>query len=263
MMRHRKIRLDLYEYLRGELPADESAKVEHHLAHCPRCADEADRLHRLLAGPAQSLPEQARPPEYWARFAEGVEQRIRAAEAGRNAVRRPVEIFRPVFHPWRRPALAALGGALAVVVVAVLLWRPAQPPPRSPVLTEANLSGDEPRATSARMEQYLRKSKILLIGLTNARPEDGPNLDLSTEREASKQLIHEARYLESQPIDPRAARLIDRLNKILIELANMKEQGNLPDVEILRGGIHQENLLFRIRMAESYYDTTATADHSY
>ena len=53
-----------------------------------------------------------------------------------------------------------------------------------------------------------------------------------------------------------AEKLIGDLEKILIELANIKEESGLPNVEIVRGGIHQENLLFKIRMAEAMYDTT-------
>ena len=46
------------------------------------------------------------------------------------------------------------------------------------------------------------------------------------------------------------------LEKILIELANIEEHRDLPNVEIVRGGIRQENLLFKIRMAEAMYDSS-------
>jgi len=87
-------------------------------------------------------------------------------------------------------------------------------------------------------------------------------VDLSSERKVSRDLIEEARYLQSQPLDRRSERLIGDMEKILIELANMKEQNELPNVEMIRGGIHQENLLFKIRMAESLYDTTAAIQGS-
>ena len=108
-----------------------------------------------------------------------------------------------------------------------------------------------------RMERYLRKSKILLVGLSNMKTDAGHPLDLSAEREASRSLIKEARYLQTQDIDRRSARLISALNKILIELANLEEHNDIPGVEIIRGGINQENLLFKIRMAEAMNDSTA------
>lgn len=171
-------------------------------------------------------------------------------------------LFRPPLAAWRAPALVAVGGAVAVALAAVIFWKPPHASePVVPAVTES--APDQTNATRVRMEQYLRKSKVLLIGLTNADPGESSSIDLSAERQASRQLMHEARYLETQPIDPRSARLIDALDKILIELANMKEHENLPDVEVIRTGIHHENLLFKIRMAESIYDTAGTAGYSY
>jgi hypothetical protein len=68
-------------------------------------------------------------------------------------------------------------------------------------------------------------------------------------------LVREARYLKQQPLDVRSRQLMNDLERILIELANTEEQNDLPNVEIIRGGIHQENLLFKIRMAEAMYDS--------
>jgi hypothetical protein len=101
---------------------------------------------------------------------------------------------------------------------------------------------------------------MLFVGLTNMKLHDDENIDLSAERKVSRQLIHEARYLKTQPIDERSAQLIGDLEKILIELANMKEENDISNVEIIRGGIHQENLLFKIRMAESLYDSVSSTN---
>ncbi len=263
MIRHRKIRLRLYEYLKGELPPEESAEIALHLERCPDCAAEASGMRTVLGGVPGHAAADERPAPYWDQFAASVERKLRAREADGRAANRARDFLRPVFHPWRRPAVAALAGAMAVVLAAVLFWRPPRPVPPPPEVAVESPAADPALATRARMEQYLRKSKVLLIGLSNARQDESSSVDMSAEREASRQLIHEARYLESQPIDPHAAKLIDNLKKILIELANMKDEGNLPDVEIIRGGIHQENLLFKIRMAESYYDTAAYAGGSY
>src|SRR6185369_5044246 len=100
---------------------------------------------------------------------------------------------------------------------------------------------------------YITQSKTLLVGISNMKPVSETSYDLSVEQVKSKQLIQEARYLKEQPIDARAQRLIGDLERILIELANMKEEGNAPNVEILRGGLHQENLLFKIRMEEKTF----------
>ncbi len=55
----------LWEYLEGELPDQDRAKVDEHLAACLRCCGEAefaDELRRFLAthGPDQAMPDGVR-----------------------------------------------------------------------------------------------------------------------------------------------------------------------------------------------------------
>src|SRR5258708_35821753 len=110
------------------------------------------------------------------------------------------------------------------------------------------------------MHQYFRRSKILLIGLANIHQDQQGEVDLTADRRTSRSLVQEARYLEDQPLDHRSARLIGDLQKILIELANTKGRNGMPEVQILQGGIHRENLLFKIRMAETMFDSTQFAN---
>jgi len=112
-------------------------------------------------------------------------------------------------------------------------------------------------ADPVRMElaEYYRKSKILLVGISNINPELGQSVDLAVERQVARQLIYQTRYLDSKQLDERSRALVRALERILIELANMEQQADLKDVDIIRAGIHQENMLFKIRMAESDYAT--------
>jgi hypothetical protein len=88
---------------------------------------------------------------------------------------------------------------------------------------------------------------------------ENPTIDLSTERQVSRDLIHEAQFVRDQPINNKTERLVHDLERILIELANSEEQTDLPNVELIRSGIQQENLLFKIRMAEASFDTSRHA----
>jgi hypothetical protein len=100
------------------------------------------------------------------------------------------------------------------------------------------------------MNEYLKKSRVLLVGLSNHRGEGNDREDLSIERGRSRQLVHEARFLKRQPLDVRSAKLVDDLERIQIELANLDENRAASDVEPIIAGIRQENLLFKIRMTE-------------
>jgi hypothetical protein len=105
------------------------------------------------------------------------------------------------------------------------------------------------------MNEYLKKSRVLLVGLSNNRGQGNEWGDLSVERGRSRQLVHEARLLKRQPLDVRSAKLIDDLERIQIELANLDESRAGSDVEPIIAGIRQENLLFKIRMTEMLMTT--------
>ncbi len=165
----------------------------------------------------------------------------------------PFSYLHDTIVPQRR-FMVATGGAVAVLG---LLWfgsnewmRRQTAHPEPPLNTVQHVEN-----TVDPMGQYLRRSKVLLVGLSNLKTADGSPVDLSVERTVSRELIREARNLGEEHLDPRSVLLLRDLQKILIELANMEQQSDLPNVEIIRSGIEQENLLFKIRMAEATRDS--------
>ena len=249
----------LYEYLQEDLPPEERKRIEVHLARCPRCTEEARKLKSLLSLlPSAVQPSEALPPEYWQNFSAAVERRLEADEE-RDVVTSSIRPF--VHRPAMRWSFAAGAFAFALGVTAVLLFHPRQtiapvqvePLPQKEAVT-ASYSGE-------RMEQYFRKSKILLVGLSNMKVDDSQDIDLSAEQKISRELLYESRYIRQQPIDPRSARLVGDMEKILAELANTKEHDAAPNIRILRGGIHQQNLLFKVRMAEQLFDSASVTQY--
>lgn len=250
MMDHRGVRTVLYEYVRGELVEGEEARVREHLARCPRCSREHNILKRELelVPLAGRKPSDERSEEFWRSFAANVERRIKEQRRTRPAFGGFLDQLSLLWLS-RRSQFAAAGG-VALVLLAALLWITQSESIRSPE-NEATLS-DENAVVPAHQEMndYFRKSKILLVGISNMSTPSGQPVDLSSERRIARGLIQKARLLEAQASDERATELINQLERILIELANMEEQVDLKDVELLRSGIRQENLLFKVRMAE-------------
>jgi hypothetical protein len=250
----------LYDYATGALDEAERTRVAGHLAHCPSCSGDfaiVQAALALLPKPATS-PDEERDAAFWTSFANGVEARTRAAT--RRTASWPLAARDSLlsFIAFNRAPLLAGAGTIAMIAAAVVMFWPRATDQRPPevgtsaenVMTVAN----EP---TRRMNDYLTQSKVLLVGIVNMKADEGIPLDLSAEQRKSRALVHEARYLRQQPMDARSARLISDLEKILIELANMEEHQDLPDVELIRTGIRRENLLFKIRMAESYLDASA------
>jgi len=260
---HRKINLLLYDYLKNEVSDSERIAIEKHLESCRHCKDDVAEIRAAIQLlPQQNiLPSDERPAGYWQRFAGTVDERLKPPSG--SAATFWSDIWDDIisFVMIRPVMVSAVSGVMVLLVVAVLLWQRTIPSRLHEVDGQrqqaAEISGQAINQ-DIRMGDYFRKSKMLLVGITNMKLNENQQVDLSAERKYSRALLQEARYLKNQPMDNRSAKLIGDLEKILIQLANAKDQGDAPDVEIIRGGIHQENLLFKIRVAESVFDSSRT-----
>jgi hypothetical protein len=261
-MRHSEIQTSLYDYLNNTLSDKERAEVEHHLAGCPRCDRELNELKATLEriAPIEHNASTSLPQEYWNQFAARVEQRILSHEEKPKRIPSFIEDWLTCIFPMRRKVVTAIGSGLAIAIIAIILWK--QNTPHSSYSTSEGMNPQESatnsqplavQQTNERVRDYFRKSRTLLVGITNMKLDETTPADFSLERERSRDLIHEARYLKSQSLDRHSEELIRDMEKILIELSSIEQKNDLPNVEIVRSGIHQENLLFKIRMAESMY----------
>ncbi len=251
-MRHAEIRRSLYDFVRGELDAAQAKAIDEHLARCNRCFAECQIVKealRLVPVPSGS-PSSERSPEFWNRFASTVDAKARIVK--KSAVTtNPVFEGIPALITYRRPLVAAFAGAAIVVVVSLVIWSSGvmqQPTVESYSQVVRDVEADPVRVELA---NYYRKSKMLLVGISNIEPESGQRIDLTVEKTAARRLVQQARYLDSDALDERSRALVRALERILIELANMEQQSDVPDVEIVRTGIRSENMLFKIRMAET------------
>ena len=253
-MRHKDVEQLLYEYARGQLDRGQAQAVDEHIARCNKCFGDLQIVKETarIVAPRTNRPSEERSEAFWTGFLEKVEEKTHA-EKSRSVVSNPFwDEIRSVLT-YRRPALLAAAGVVALMIVAVVLWISA---PLSQQVDEQSVQAvGGVKADSLRVElaDYFRRSKVLLVGISNISMERGERLDLSTERKAARKLIQQARYLDNRAPDERSHELIKALERILLELANMEQQADLPDVEIVRSGIHRENMLFKIRMAESEY----------
>lgn len=247
----------LYEFAAGDVSATDRERVRAHLSTCPSCAADLETIFGAMA----VLPRPVTPPgeerdaAFWIAFANGIEAKIRSTPPARHSFPARLRDVAIAFVSANSGTLLVGAGTLAVAAAAILLlWQ--EPPSTANRLQDADSFSARPvtrppvENASLRMNDYLKKSRVLLVGITNMKT-DGETVDLSPERKQSRELIHEAQYLRRQPLDARSAKLIGDLDRILIELANIEESRDLPNVELIRTGIRKENLLFKIRMTEN------------
>jgi hypothetical protein len=124
-------------------------------------------------------------------------------------------------------------------------------------------SGDSLTEFDRRLNKFFRRSRTLLVGVSNMDPAGDGGYGFEGERKVSWSLLREARYLKTGPVDQRSSRLLEDLNQLMTELANSDSPSRHPGVELVREGIENKNLLFKLRMRESHYDRLQVKQASY
>ncbi len=250
MISHARIRQQLYEYMRGELPHKEQESIDAHLDRCAACRGELEELRSAMmtVPPQQVRASDQRAEAYWQSFAARVESRIAETRQKPSSLKNLAPRLRELW--FLRPRMAAaLSGAMAVVLIAAGLWLASGN--RQNAGTQNNAGAVVvPARTNEAVEEYLSSSRMLLVGITNMEPNAGEPIDFGVEKNAARALVRQARMLSPEGVDERSQELIRELSRILIELANMEESADIPEVEMIRTGVRQQNLLFKIRMAE-------------
>jgi hypothetical protein len=255
MKRHSTIRALLYEYATSGLSSTERSEVEGHLRQCRHCASRLDDIRTILAAlpPPGRRPSEERSPEFWQSLSDSVQRSIgQPVDRIPSLTRRVFEEITLAFAFNRRTVTLATGALVVAVLAFVVLRGPGSirhAADSASVPTEVRMVD----TSAQRMNQLLRQSKTLLVGLSNMRTDGTLPLDLRTERVASRRLLNETRELRRRPLDAESARLLDDIEPVMIKLANSSDQVGVPDIELIRSGIRRQNLLFKIRMAENVY----------
>lgn len=263
MTLHTTIQIQLYDYMQGGLSAHDRAEVAAHLRTCASCAAEAEELQAFLASqePVTSDPAAALPPAFWDTLLNEVDMQIASETRARPWYRRLAGWLTPGPTPQYRIAIT-FAALLIVAGSALITWKVMRrdPVPATPAVADALAADSSAIVRPTRLQKYLHRSRTLLVGVANMKIPDDQPADLQAEREASRELVNEARALREEPLDVNSARLISDLEKIQIELANMTPDDPSPGVAMIRQGIESKNLLFKLRIAETLYQQVKYAE---
>jgi hypothetical protein len=255
--------------LYGELTADQKQEFEAHLGTCPVCTAEFERLKTALA----VMDRRVRPEpgsEFWDGF--WVKLASRIEEEDQTA--RPSPIFRLKRSAGSLISLPkwAYQVAAAVLLIALgiflgrMFFRTTGPGTQLARQTPVSHGGAD-AAALLRVQNYFERSKVILLALVNFDPKtkDPHGLNFPGQKKVSRDLVREASYLKTQfrsPAQKRLKDLIAELEMILLQIANLDEHQDIAAVELVKRGLDESAILFKINVSEIWQDASVSKDQS-
>jgi anti-sigma factor RsiW len=143
---------EIVPYLRGELSADERARVESHLDECAQCRESAASSSALLSNLARMVDD-VREPD-WDAYRGELRRKLREAQASGERARGRwwADLQRPVFG-W--PSISMATGAVAVAVLAIaLVMHRGAPGPNAPGVDQLELQQELSSADVGLLANY-------------------------------------------------------------------------------------------------------------
>ena len=232
---------DLILHYYGEEDGDALA-AEQHLEICAECRAFYASLQRVL-NVVDSMPVPPRGPDYEAELWGRVEPHIAARRGW----------WRTWSAPWRWAAVStACAGLMVIAFLAGRSW-PARP--GAPVAPATMASADPQageRVLLLAVGDYLERSQMVLIEISNANPKQA--LDISAEQERAADLISESRLYRQTAAhtgDATVAALLDELDPVLLEIAHAPSQLSAAEATDLRHRLETDGVLFKVRVLGS------------
>ncbi|HWC98114.1 MAG TPA: hypothetical protein VG456_15245 [Candidatus Sulfopaludibacter sp.] len=212
--------------------------AEHHLDECPGCREMFSSLQRVL-NVVDSLPV----PDPGAEYATRVWSQIE----GRLPVRRRFQV--PVLS-WR---WLAAGAAFAGLLVAAFLAGRFYPQPAKPQTMAAAADPQHgERVLLVAVGDYLERSQMVLIELTNAHPQKA--MDITSQQERAGDLVSESRLYRQTAEhtgDHAVAGVLEELDRVLLDITHAPSKLSPGELETLRQRLEAEGILFKIRVMGS------------
>jgi len=240
----KNIRRTFVDALYGELSEQEKQAFNSHLESCEHCRKSFARMKKTLKVMSQrTRPEPSQ--EFWGGYWDQLEQRM-AREKNSAKVR-----------TWQRWAYRA-AAVILLIGAGVIIGRSSRviPGPESPVARVQPVQVPVQQAKlERRTQEFLGQSEILLLGIVHFDPskQDQAAIDIPRQKKISKDLVQEASYLKkelSQNKDRRLEKLVGDLELILVQIANLEEKEDLPEIEIVKSGVDRKGILMKINVEQ-------------
>jgi hypothetical protein len=266
------IALVLSARLEGETTASQWRLAEEHMATCQRCAQ---TWHSFQAGAdllKNSLPPLEPSGALWHKISARLETAGRPARPSQFGVwwRQFLELYSP--QTPRALQLARFGFAVLALVSIGLpfvlsLTKNEMIATNTPAARDTTFAATTlPRIPGWRVAQqqfagagleqqmadYLEETRLVLLEVKNSTSAD-QELDLNGIRQASQRLLEQTVTLKADLKQEDVAtlhNLVEQLELVLLDLANLADAPEREEVEMLRAAIRQKDLLIKIEIVD-------------
>ena len=222
----------------GETATGNTLATERHLEECGECRGLYASLQRVL-NVVDSLPVPERSADYGAQVWQRIEHSV-------GAQRRTLRTL-PASWRW-----AAAGAAFAALMVTAFIAGRIYPRHNQPARMAASDAQTGERVLLVAVGDYLERSQMVLIELTNANPKGSK--DISAEQERAGGLVTETRLYRQTAArtgDTRIAGVLDELERVLVDITHAPSNMTPHQLEELRQRLEAEGILFKIRVLGS------------
>jgi hypothetical protein len=271
-MKCHEVEIIISAHLDGEVTASEWREAEAHIRSCAHCAQTLALFRNSTAFIRQHATEFEPSPRVWLGIARQLEAQPKRAWHKKILARLLDLLNNHLFHPSTAIRYVQVAtAAAAVVLAAVFLLQKNSKKPVETSLTETITPSQSPSATPSvdftkqqekrqfaqallldEVKNYFEQAGVLLLEVKHLEPE----LDrerLPQIRRASQNLLEETLLLKK---DLKQADLgilspvVEQLEIVLLDLANLKEKAEKEEVELLQATIVKQDLLIKIEIID-------------
>jgi hypothetical protein len=239
-MRHRTEE-ELIGYREGE--AKEREVITAHLKECGECREELARIEAVF-GALDAMPIPDPGDDYGERVWQRVAPRLDEKQA---------RWWESLIVPQR---LTALGGIVALVILAFVAGRWTNPP--IPVTEQADVAKVRERVLVVAVGEHLGRTEMVLMELENAPERKGQKtINISETQRRAEDLVEENRLYRQTALkegDRAMVGTLDELERVLLDIANSPEEVTPAAFETIRKRIEAQGILFKVRVVKQGLD---------
>jgi anti-sigma factor RsiW len=228
---------DLIAYHDGEAAGREA--IAEHVADCPECQGELQRIDDLLAA-LNSIPVPEPDDDYGRRVWQQIAPRLPEKRAS-------------WWQLWFEPRRLAAAGAIAALVLAAFLAGRFSKRPVGDATAALDSGKVRERVLIMAVGEHLGRSEMVLVELANAEPQaaNQKRVDISGEQRRAEDLLEENRLYRQTALeqgDAALANVLDELERVLLDVAHSPQQVNAAQLQSIQQRMEARGILFKVRV---------------